>query len=421
VHPLHFGLSIFGLFFWNRSESPVVDREGQTPIGVCQGERGGGLCGGGFEMWRQGARLARCRRLRPGVRGSVHSAEQPQVQAKTQAHAQAQRGEYRPTGPETRGKRGAALPTVFRRREKSIRELRGGLIGGRYEVGAIVGRGRFGVVRLGLDEERARRPVALKCMNRDSDLKVLQNELEILKFLMENNIEDPELGKVSTVPLDMIEQGDQMVVVTEYFSGGDLFDRILLKGAIDEKDLKPVVKRIVEALLRLHSHGLIHRDIKPENVLFRVKSEDTSEETWSAGSGQECSWDEIEPVLCDFGLSFIKGKADLIEPPAGTFGYASPQMLKMDTHVTSAVDVWSLGVTIFACLGGELPFPASTDGSTTLDAHLSEAYRGPKFHNQRWTSVSDEAKDLISQMLHYAPYNRISMNEIPFHPWFRSA
>lgn len=320
----------------------------------------------------------------------------------------------------SRGARGSGLPAALRRRERSSHDLKQRLLGDRYEVKNLIGRGGFGLVRLGKDRKNRNRCVALKCINKTADHKVLQTELAVLRRLMDIEKTDELARKLFTVPVELIELEDQYVVVFEYLGGGDLFDRIVHLGHVSEQDLKPVMFQIAESLAHLHQNGIIHRDVKPENILFRVTCRpDTEIDQISLGIDQMLPWDVIEPVLCDFGLSYMKGKEDLIDPPAGTFGYASPQVLKMEENIDASCDMWSYGVMMFAALGGELPFPASTDGSTLMEEHLREAYRGPRFLSNRWHTISNDAKSLISDLLHYSPFNRPTAHDVLKHAWFQ--
>lgn len=88
----------------------------------------------------------------------------------------------------------------------------------------------------------------------------------------------------------------------EFICGGDLFDKIIDKEFFREEEFQPLLRGIVDALSMMHNHGVVHRDIKPENVLLRPIE-------YEAQARRLC---EYEPVLTDFGLSYILGKPDLI-------------------------------------------------------------------------------------------------------------
>jgi len=281
----------------------------------------------------------------------------------------------------------------------------------KYEILKPLGRGRFGIVYLGLDCISGRL-VALKSIN-DTKSPVAQNEIETLRAI---STIGPDANVHFTSPLEIIEAKDEITLVFEFLTGGDLFDKIIDRGPISEIFLRPVVFSIVRSLKILHDSGIIHRDIKPENIMFRCQCKHCVLLTESC-SGTHNNWSDFEPVLGDFGLSKLLGTADVIVPPAGTFGYASPEALNLEFTDASS-DVWSLGVVLFASLAGELPFPSSTDGETTMTAHLQQAYKGPRFNAVVWDNVSNEAKDLIGSMLHYSKFGRITVDKLLLHPWF---
>jgi len=311
----------------------------------------------------------------------------------------------------------AVLPAVLRERQAS--PTRNNSTYGRYDVQHVLGKGRFGVVRLGVDRESEKgHHVALKEISKKHDSPIVQAELDLLRDLMTLNELNKVFSTFYTVPLDILETEDKYVIVLEYLCGGDLFDRIMIKGHVEEVYLRPVIKTMLKEIVLLHENGIVHRDIKPENVMFRRKGEPSSEEfPHSHQNADKVPWDRLEPVLCDFGLSYKNG-SDALDIPAGTFGYAAPEMLSRERRTSRACDIWSLGVTMYSSLAGELPFPASSDGSITLEQHLAEAFRGPRFKSARFANVSEEACDLISQMLHYSPYTRIDMESVLRHPWF---
>jgi carbon catabolite-derepressing protein kinase len=97
-----------------------------------------------------------------------------------------------------------------------------------------------------------------------------------------------------------------------------------------------VFHQILSALLYLKANNLSHRDIKPENILF--------DEHWNA-------------KLIDFGFScnnsHNKGFRNTV---CGTPSYTPPEIIKKTAYDPELVDVWSLGVTLYAMLSAHLPF-----------------------------------------------------------------
>lgn len=74
-------------------------------------------------------------------------------------------------------------------------------------------------------------------------------------------------------------------IVTEFCEGGELFEHIMDKGTLCEKEAAIIILKILSAIRHLHERNICHRDLKPENVLFEVK-----------GKRQEIK-------VIDFGLS----------------------------------------------------------------------------------------------------------------------
>lgn len=74
-------------------------------------------------------------------------------------------------------------------------------------------------------------------------------------------------------PLQTAEHQDEdnIVLVLEYVSGGELFDYIVDNGRMAEEDAKNLFRQIASAVSYLHDNGIVHRDLKPENILLHTK------------------------------------------------------------------------------------------------------------------------------------------------------
>lgn len=309
------------------------------------------------------------------------------------------------------------------------------ILNDRYVLKDLLGRGRFGVVRLGVDLAQNKQ-VAVKILDKTKDMSVCITECSVNCHLYD------KLGARSdmTVPRDILENDKNLYMILELLDGGDLFDHIIARGSLSQGDFVRIFRSLLETTRDLHQAGVVHRDIKPENVMFTTYS--FTAELPPSGS---CTVPAIDhekqsvvqdilhldinldkPVLTDFGLAHVFGSADYVAKPAGTFGYAAPEVLQSksptgfaDEELQMASDIFSLGVLSYAALSGELPFSASMDGSTSVEAHLEEVYAGPRFENRRWDKVSKTGIDLIADMLHYSPLNRPGLDYIINHPWLQ--
>lgn len=114
--------------------------------------------------------------------------------------------------------------------------------------------------------------------------------------------------------------------------------------------------------------------------------------------------------LCDFGFTReYEGKASYLQTFCGTICYSAPEMLKGEKYAGEKVDVWSLGIILYALLAGELPFDEDDD-QVTKQMILTEE---PKFNDK----FPDDAKELTTKLLSKRPLLRPSLSEILAHPF----
>lgn len=101
-----------------------------------------------------------------------------------------------------------------------------------------------------------------------------------------------------------------------------------------------------------------------------------------------------------------------LKTSCGSPNYAAPEVISGKIYDGTEVDVWSLGVTLYAMLFGELPF--DDDCVNTMFKYIKEA----KYYMH--SSCSKEVKDLLNKMLQPNPFKRITIPEIMQHPWFQA-
>lgn len=171
--------------------------------------------------------------------------------------------------------------------------------------------------------------------------------------------------------------------------GDELYNYLLRHGPLPVEKVKRIFAQLVGAVAYVHSKSCVHRDLKLENILL----------------------DKHENVkLCDFGFTReYEGKASYLQTFCGTICYSAPEMLKGEKYAGEKVDVWSLGIILYALLAGELPFDEDDD-QVTKNRILSEE---PAFNDK----FSDDAKALINLLLSKRPLIRPSLEEILAHPF----
>jgi serine/threonine-protein kinase len=143
-------------------------------------------------------------------------------------------------------------------------------------------------------------------------------------------------------------------IVMELLVGEVLDKRIARCGVIDLAETARIIRQVARALGRAHERGIVHRDLKPENI-FLVRGPDDDE--------------DVAKVL-DFGIAKIKAAPGAMGISSGTktgtlLGtpfYMSPEQARGLRTVDQRSDLWSLGVIVFKCVTGKLPFDGESLG-----------------------------------------------------------
>ena len=161
-------------------------------------------------------------------------------------------------------------------------------------------------------------------------------------------------------------------LVTEFCTGGELFDRITDKGSFTEAMAAHYMDQILNAIFYCHSKGIVHRDLKPENFVLDSPAEDA-----------------ILKVI-DFGTSSFFTEGETLKKKYGTPYYIAPEVLKKNYN--QKCDLWSCGVNLYILLCGFPPFHGNTDEDI-----MKRVKKGIfSFPSPEWDQVSEEGKNLIT-------------------------
>ena len=248
-----------------------------------------------------------------------------------------------------------------------------------------IGNGKFATVSLGIHEE-TKEKVAIKQIKK-SELNtdnLLTKEISIQKILFH-----PYLTKMYCV----IEKEDSIFIVTEYCAKGDLLNFMIENRVFEEEEACKIFQQVLSSLEYLHNNNISHRDIKPENILLNEFG---------------------DAKLSDFGLSTKFEKGKLLEKACGSPLYAAPEMLTGKKYDGTKIDIWSLGISLYAMVCGELPFDDEDNNMKNI------VY---KIKNGKYTlpdNLSPLCKDLIKRILEANPDKRITLEEIKNHNWVNS-
>ena len=198
------------------------------------------------------------------------------------------------------------------------------------------------------------------------------------------------------------EDEETVYVIMELCKGGELLDRILSKKTITEKEASTIMTKVVQVVGYLHQSQVVHRDLKPSNIMYLNSSNDP---------------DGIRVI--DFGFAKqLRAENGLLMTPCYTAQFVAPEVLKKQGYDMSC-DVWSLGVLLYTMLSGETPFAQGVNDSAQqiIDRIGHGSF---KLSGGNWDGISPAAKDLVKQMLHVDPTQRITAAGILAHPWIAS-
>ncbi|ONK74165.1 uncharacterized protein A4U43_C03F3430 [Asparagus officinalis] len=248
-----------------------------------------------------------------------------------------------------------------------------------YVLGASIGQGKFGSVRLCRSKVTGKE-FAVKSLKKNGEESV-HREVEIMQHLS---------GHPNVVMLrSVFEDSENFHLVMELCKEGRLLDK-MKEGRFSEQRAACLVKDLVGVIKYCHEMGVVHRDIKPENILMMADG---------------------AIKLADFGLAVRLASGQKLSGIAGSPAYVAPEVLT--GHYSEKVDIWGAGVLLHALLVGVLPFQGDS-----LEA-VFEAIKTVEldFHSGLWEPISDLARDLIGRMLTRDVSKRITPDEILRHPW----
>jgi serine/threonine protein kinase len=205
---------------------------------------------------------------------------------------------------------------------------------GNYTLVNPLGRGSFGEVWLATRETKfVTTKVAIKLP--------LREQVNIESIKQEAVLWEQASGHPNVLPIIEADEYDgQVMIVSEYASGGTLEDLLKKEGILSPQKTAEMAIGIAQGLEFLHSQQVIHRDIKPANILLQGET----------------------PRLTDFGLSrAVSGNSlSMSISLNGTPYYMSPEAFNRKRN--KQTDIWSFGVVLYKMLAGRLPFDGDDIG-----------------------------------------------------------
>ena len=211
------------------------------------------------------------------------------------------------------------------------RFIAGTLLGGRYRIIGLLGRGGMGEVYRATDMMLGQ-SVALKFLPVEASsnprlLERFHGEVRVARQVSHPNVcRVYDIGEIEGMPF----------ISMEYVDGEDLAELLTRIGRLPSDKALETARKLCAGLAAAHERGVIHRDLKPQNIMMNKRG---------------------EVVIMDFGLAAIADQLSGDEVRNGTPAYMAPEQLK-GSEVTAKSDIYSLGLVLYELFTGKKPFDA---------------------------------------------------------------
>ena len=269
-----------------------------------------------------------------------------------------------------------------------------GNINENYKRSKKLGEGSYGTVYL-VDhvitgQQRAMKIIMKKISeeNQQSNDKDIINEIEILR-----KIDHPNIVKI----FEFYNSTKNYYLITEFCKEGELFEKIINDGPFDEDFTAYIMYQIFSAVFYCHSRNILHRDLKPENILLERK------EKYG-----------LKIKIIDFGTAKLFEKNKSERKVIGSSYYIAPEVLLKSYN--EKCDLWSCGVIMYILLSASPPF--SGKGDSEIIENIKRGFYD--IETKVWQKISNEAKNLIKNLLEKNIGIRISAEEALNHKWFKN-
>ncbi|HEX7746234.1 MAG TPA: Stk1 family PASTA domain-containing Ser/Thr kinase [Micromonosporaceae bacterium] len=258
------------------------------------------------------------------------------------------------------------------------------LLGGRYQVGELLGYGGMAEVHRGRDL-RLGRDVAIKMLRTD----LARDATFQMRFRREAqnaaSLNHPAIVAVYDTGEEIAPTGETLpFIVMEFVNGRTLKEVLAAEGRLMPRRALEICADVCAALEFSHRHGIIHRDIKPGNVMMTL-------------TGQV--------KVMDFGIAraLASGATTMTQTSAviGTAQYLSPEQARGEA-VDARSDVYAAGCVLFELLCGQPPFVGDSPVSVAYQ-HVREDPRAPSELNP---DVPPALDAIVLKALSKNPLNR---------------
>lgn len=271
-----------------------------------------------------------------------------------------------------------------------------------FEIGALLGKGGFSEVRLGI-ETKTKKKIALKITFKKDPKNKKESEEQMLQVVQEiralKKLKSPNIVKLLGYDFNgQLGGRNCIVMVEEHCPNGELFDYVMYTGRFEKKLARSVFSQFMAGLSVIHDANFAHRDLKPENLLFGMK---------------------YALKIVDLGFAQQFDRYDM-RTELGTKGYMAPEILKREATYGPKVDIFSAGVILFIICTGFPPFRNVQEGSWFWKRWKFEMYAELWDMYEKKSKINPmdaDFKILIQGMLKADPNERWDVQKVKESKW----
>ncbi|KAM7390841.1 hypothetical protein PAMA_008841 [Pampus argenteus] len=260
--------------------------------------------------------------------------------------------------------------------------------------GKELGRGKFAVVRKCVEKstghEYAAKFMRKRRKGQDCRMEII-HEIAVLEMATAS----PRVVNLHQV----YEMASEMVLVLEFAAGGEIFNQCVSDRedeAFSEEDVKRLMRQILEGVAFLHQNNVVHLDLKPQNILL----------TSSSPLG--------DIKIVDFGLSRMVCSHQELREIMGTPEYVAPEILNYEP-ISTATDMWSIGVLAYVMLTGISPFL----GEDKQETFLNISQLNVSYSEEELQQLDQAALSFMQTLLRKQPQVRATAEQCLQHPWLQ--
>uniref|UniRef100_A0A8C6NPC9 Protein kinase domain-containing protein n=1 Tax=Nothobranchius furzeri TaxID=105023 RepID=A0A8C6NPC9_NOTFU len=257
----------------------------------------------------------------------------------------------------------------------------------KYIISEELARCQFGVVHRCVEIATKKTFMAKFIKVKGTDRELVLREIEALNVARHKNI---------IYLHEFFESMEEIILIFEFISGVDIFERLGTSNfELTEQEIVRYLRQVCSALKFLHSHNFGHFDIHPANIVYTTRR-------------------STDIKIVEMGQSRLLVPGENIRMLFSAPEYYAPEVHRHDL-VTTATDMWSVGVMAYVLLSGLNPFVA--ESTTKMIENISTCEY--VFDAEAFKDISLEAMDFIDRLLVKDRKLRMTAHEALEHPWLK--